>query len=320
MKRREFIALFGSAASTWPLAVRAQQPATGRWHIGMLAPEFRQKPIREGLRELGYIEDQNLRVDWRYDDRLDRIAAFATELVGLKPNVIFANGTQAAQAAQRATKSIPIVMVASNPVGDGLVESLAHPGSNITGMSLLSPEVSGKRLELLLQASGRPSATGILYNPDDPPAVDALKETEDAAQKAGVQVTIVPARTPDDIASGFEKIAAAHAGALVILNSVLMSGQVSHNAALALQWKLPAVYPDPRFARAGGFMSYGANVNSIIKSLATYIDKIFKGAKPADLPVQQPSKFELVINLDTAKALGLTVPQSLVVVADEVIE
>ena len=187
-------------------------------------------------------------------------------------------------------------------------------------MSLLSPEVSGKRLELLLQASGRPSATAILYNPDDPPAVDALKETEDAAQKAGVQVTVVPARRPDDIASGFEKIAAAHVGALVILNSVLMSGHVSRNAALALQWKLPAVYPDPRFARAGGFMSYGANVNSIIKSLATYIDKIFKGAKPADLPVQQPSKFELVINLDTAKALGLTVPQSLVVAADEVID
>ena len=320
MKRREFIALFGSAASTWPFAVRAQQPASRIWHIGMLAPEYRQKPIREGLRELGYIEGQNLRIEWRYDDRLDRIAALATEVVGFKPDVIFANGTQAAQAAQRATKSIPIVMVASNPIGDGIVESLAHPGGNITGMSLFTPEVSGKRLELLLQASGRPSAIAILYNPDDPAAVDALKETEDAAHKVGVQVTTVPARTADDIPSGFETIAAAHPGALVILNSVLMSGQVSRNAALALQWKLPAVYPDPRFAKAGGFMSYGANVNSIIKSLAIYIDKILKGAKPADLPVQQPSKFELVINLDTAKALGLTIPSGVLAIADEVIE
>jgi putative ABC transport system substrate-binding protein len=320
MRRREFIKLTVGAAVVRPLAVRAQQPAPGIWQIGMLAPEFRQKLLREGLQELGYVEGQNLHIEWRYDDRLDRIAALATEVVGFKPDVIFANGTQAAQAAQRATKNIPIVMVASNPIGDGIVESLAHPGGNITGMSLLSPEVSGKRLELLLQASGRPSATAILYNPDDPPAVDALKETEDAAQKAGVQVTVVPARRPDDIASGFEKIAAAHVGALVILNSVLMSGHVSRNAALALQWKLPAVYPDPRFARAGGFMSYGANVNSIVKSLAIYIDKIFKGAKPADLPVQEPSKFELVINLDTAKALGLTVPQSLVVAADEVID
>jgi putative ABC transport system substrate-binding protein len=178
-------------------------------------------------------------------------------------------------------------MVASNPIGDGLVESLAHPGGNITGMSLLTPELSGKRLELLRQACGNPSAIAVFYNPDDPPAVQALKETRDAARQAGLQVTAVEARTPNDIAPGFEKIAAARPGALIILNSVLMSGQARRNSELALRLKLPAIYPDPLFAKAGGLMSYGANVNSVVKNLATYIDKIFKGAKPADLPVEQ---------------------------------
>ena len=319
MKRREFIALVGGAAA-WPLAARAQKPAPGKWRIAMLAAELRQTPVREGLRELGYIEGQNLLIEWRFDDRVDRLAALATELVGLKPDVIFASGTLAAQAAQQATRSIPIVMLASNPIGDGLVESLAHPGGNITGMSLLSPEVSGKRLELLRQASGRPPAIAIFYNPDDPPAVDALKETEDAARKAGVRVTIVQARTPNDIAPGFEKIAAAHPGALVILNSLFMSVQQSRNAELALQLKLPAIYTDSRFAKAGGLMSYGANFDAMLKNLSAYIDRIFKGAKPADLPVEQPSKFELTINLKTAKALGLDMPPNLVALADEVIE
>jgi putative ABC transport system substrate-binding protein len=321
MRRREFFTFFGGATVFLsPFVAQAQQPAPGKWRIGMLVPEIRQKPIREGLRELGYVEGQNLLIEWRYDDRVDRLAAFATELVGLKPDVICATGTLAARAVQQATKSIPIVMVASNPIGDGLVESLAHPGGNITGMSLLSPEVSGKRLELLRQASGRPPAIGIFYNPDDPPAVDALKETEDAARQAGVEVTIVQARTPNDIAPGFEKIAAAHPGALVILNSVLMSIQASRNAELALQLKLPAIYTDPRFAKAGGLISYGPNFDAIIKKLATYVDKIFKGARPADLPVEQPSNFELIINLKTAKTLGLDIPPNLLVLADEVIE
>jgi putative ABC transport system substrate-binding protein len=321
MRRREFITLLGGAtAFRSQLAAQAQQPAPGKWRIGMLAPEFRQKPLREGLRELGYVEGRNLLIEWRFDDIADRLATFATELVGLKPDVIAANGTQAARAAQQATKSIPIVMVASNPIGDGLVESLAHPGGNITGMSLLTPELSGKRLEFLRQACGKPSAIAVFYNPDDPPAVQALKETRDAARQAGLQVTAVEARTPNDIAPGFEEIAAARPGALIILNSVLMSGQARRNSELALRLKLPAIYPDPLFAKAGGLMSYGANVNSVIKNLATYIDKIFKGAKPADLPVEQPTKFELIINLKTAKALGLTIPATLLATADEVIE
>jgi putative tryptophan/tyrosine transport system substrate-binding protein len=321
MERREFISLIGGAtAFLSPLAAQAQEPAPGKWRIGMLAPEYRQKPLREGLRELGYVEGRNLLIEWRFDEIADRLAAFATELVGFKPDVIAANGTLAAQAAQQATKSIPIVMVASNPVGDRLVEGLAHPGGNITGMSLLTPELSGKRLELLSQACGGPSAIAVFYNPDDPPAVQALEETRDAARRAGLQVTAVEARTPDDIEPGFEKIAAARPGALIILNSVLMSGQAQRNSELALRLKLPTIYADPLFARAGGLMSYGTNVNSAIKHLATYIDRIFKGAKPADLAVEQPTKFELVINLKTAKALGLAIPANLLALADEVIE
>jgi putative ABC transport system substrate-binding protein len=319
MKRRTFITLVGGAA-TWPMAARAQQPAPGKWRIGLLAPDYRQKPLREGLRDLGYVEGRNLLIESRFDDAADRLAAFATELVELKPDIIVANGTQAARAAQQATKSIPIVMVASNPVDDGLVESLAHPGGNITGISLQTPEVSGKRLELLRQACGKPSVIAVFYNPDDPPAVQALKETRDAARLVGLQVTAVEARTPNDIAPGFEKIAAARPGALIILNSVLMSGQVRLNSEFALRLKLPAIYTDPRFAKAGGLMSYGTNVNSALKNLANYIDKIFKGAKPADLAVEQPTKFELVINLKTAAALGLTIPAELLALADEVIE
>jgi putative ABC transport system substrate-binding protein len=196
MQRRVFITLLGGAIAAWPFTVHAQQPAPGKWRIGMLAPGTRQKPIRQGLHDLGYSEGQNLLIEWRFDDRADHLTALATELVGLKPDVVVANGTQAARAAQQATKSIPIVMVASDPVGDGLVESLAHPGGNVTGMSLLTPELSGKRLELLRQACGRLAMITVLYDPDDPPAVSALKETLDAARQAGLQVTSMEARTP----------------------------------------------------------------------------------------------------------------------------
>jgi putative ABC transport system substrate-binding protein len=319
MRRREFILALGGAAA-WPLAARAQQPAPGKWRIGVLGPEIRQKPIREGLSELGYIEGQNLFIEWRFDHRVDRLAALATELVGLKPDLITAIGTQAAQAAQQATKSIPIVMTASNPIGNGLVESLAHPGGNITGLSLQTPELSGKRLELLRQASGTLSAIVVLYNSDDPPALNALKEIVDTARHAGLQVTTVGARTPGDLAPAFEKIAQARPSALVILSSPLMSGQAGRIAEFALQLKLPSIYSDRRFAKVGGLMSYGPNYDRIVKNLAIYIDRIFKGAKPADLPVEQPSKFELIINLKTAKALGVDIPSFLLVLADEVIE
>jgi putative ABC transport system substrate-binding protein len=320
MERRHFMIFLGGIAATWPIATQAQQPAPGKWRIGMLVPEIRRKPIQEGLRELGYVEGQNLLIDWRFDDRVDRLAALATELVGFKPDIIAAVGTQAARAAQRATKSIPIAMMASNPIGNGLVEGLAHPGGNITGLSFLTPELSGKRLELLSQASAKPSAITVFYNPDDPPAADALKETLDAAAQAGLQASTVEARTPSDIAPAFEKIARARPGALVILQSPLMTAQAGRIAELTLKMKIPSIYSDPLFVKAGGLMSYGPDFDRIAKSLVTYIDKILKGGKPVDLPVEQPSKFELAINLKTANALGLDIPPNLLFLADEVIE
>jgi putative tryptophan/tyrosine transport system substrate-binding protein len=317
--RRRFISLLGGATVAWPLEALAQEPAPGKWRIGMLVAELRRTPLREGLRELGYIEGKNLAIEWQYSDRLDQLAALAVELTGLKPDIVVATGTQAAQAAQKATKDIPIVMTASNPVGNGLVQSLAHPGGNITGLSLQTPELSGKRLELLREISGKPTAIAVLYNPDDPPAINALKETLDAA-KAELQVTAVQARTQDELPPAFAKITQAKSGALVVLSSPLMSIQAARIAQFAVESRLPSIFADPVFAKAGGLMSYGPNFNALTKDLAVYIDKIFKGAKPADLPVQQPTKFELVINLKTAKALGLTVPQTLLVAADEVIE
>jgi len=243
VKRREFITLLGGATVSplaWPRAVGAQQPAPGKWKIGLLWAEDTAKPVRDGLRELGYIEGQNVTTEWRYDHRADRLPALAVELVALKPDIIAAGGTQAAQAAQRATKTIPIVFVASNPVGNGLVASLGHPGGNATGLGLQSPELSGKRLELLREACGKPSAIAILLNPDDPPAVNALRETTDAASQMGSQVTVVEARTPDEIAPGFEKIVQTRPGGLIILTSVLMSVQISRIAELSLRAKLPS--------------------------------------------------------------------------------
>ena len=302
-----------------PFAAPAQQLAPGRWRIAMLVPEPRRAPLREGLRDLGYLEGQNLTIDWRFNDSVDALAAYATQLIALRPNVVVAAGTQAARAAQKATKDIPIAMVASNPVGDGLVASLAHPGGNVTGLSLQSPDLSQKRLGLLRQIAGNPTTIAVLYNPEDPPAMNALQETLQS-QEPGAQIVAVAARAPDELERAFEKITQRRPGALVILTSPLMSIQVHRIAEFALQAKLPAIYSDPRFAEAGGLMTYGPNFNSVIKGLAFYIDKILRGRKPEELPVAQPNKFDLVLNLKTAKALGITPPTELLATADQVIE
>jgi putative ABC transport system substrate-binding protein len=319
MRRREFIAGIGGAAA-WPLVASAQELVPGKWRIGVLAPEIGMKALLEGLRERGYVEHQNLIIDRRYDDKRERLDVLAAEIVAMKPDIIVAGGTLAVLAAQQATKTIPIVFAASNPVGNGLVQSLGHPGGNITGMSLQSPDLSGKRLELLQEIAGKPSKIAILMNPDDPPAVNALKETLDAAHHLNLQVMEVEARTPDDFAPAFEKIALARPGALAVLTSALMSQQAPRIAELALRLKLPSIYPEPRYAKSGGLVSYGPDFLAIIKNGTYYMDRILKGAKPADLPVEQPTKFELFINLKTAKILGLDISPSLLARADEVIE
>jgi putative tryptophan/tyrosine transport system substrate-binding protein len=209
MRRREFITFLGGLMASWPSVARAQQPAAGKWRIGLLAQKSRQGPFRQGLRELGYVEGNNLIIDVHTNDRMDRLAAFAAELVGLKPDAIVAAGTQATQAVQQATKRIPIIMVASDPVGTHLVASLAHPGGNTTGLSILSPELSGKRIEILRDIAGDLSSLAVLWNPDDPPAAIAFKETQEAARAMHLQLFPVEARYADDLAPAFEAIAKA---------------------------------------------------------------------------------------------------------------
>jgi putative ABC transport system substrate-binding protein len=320
MRRRELITILGGAALVWPLGARAQQPARMP-RIGVLVPPIRQDAIRQGLRDLGYVEGRNMLIEYRPADPPDQLPGFAAELVALKVDVIIAGGSQAVLAAQQATKTIPIVMGASSdPVGTGFVASLARPGGNITGQSLLSPELSGKRLELLKEVVAGLSVVAVLWNPDDPPAALSLRETQIAADTLGIKIESVMVRAPDDFDGAFSSAVKAHPQALIALPAPLMTIHAGRIADLALRDMLPSIALNSEFPQAGFLMSYGPNTQDLYRRATVYVDKILKGARPADLPVEQPTKFELVINLKTAKALGLTVPTSLLARADEVIE
>jgi putative tryptophan/tyrosine transport system substrate-binding protein len=324
MKRRGFIGLLGGTAAwaleAWALAAWAQQRDRVR-HIGFLGPERRLKKMHQGLGDLGYVEGQDIIVEYRPSDRPDRLPGFAAELVALKVDVIVASGSLAVRAAQQATRSIPIVMTgSSDPVGAGFVSSLAHPGGNITGMSLQNPELSGKRLELLTEIVAGLSLVGVLSNPDDPPVVFSLRETKDAAQALSIELQFVEARKPEDFEGAFASLTRRQPGALVILPASIMTRNAERIAELALKSKLPAISYFKEFPEAGGLISYGPNLDDSCRHAAVYVDKILKGTSPADLPVQQPTKFELVVNLKTAKAIDLAVPASIVAHADEVIE
>jgi putative ABC transport system substrate-binding protein len=303
-----------------PLAARAQQAEPMR-RIGLLVSTIREDVIRQALRDLGYIEGKNILIEYRPADRADQLPGLAAELVSLKVDVIVAGGSQAVRAAQQATQSIPIVMAAgSDPVGTGFVASLARPGGNITGNSLFSPELSGKRLELLKEIVTGALRLAVLWNPEDPPAALSLRETEAAARQLGIELKSIEVRNPGDFDMAFTSAMNFHAGAIAILSAPVMTIYASRIAELAWKNGLPAISNASEFPKAGGLMSYGPSFADLYKRAAVYVDKILKGAKPADLPVEQPTKFELVINLKTAKALGLTVPSSLLVAADEVIE
>ena len=320
MKRRDFITLVGGAAASRPFSARAQQPERMR-RIGVLAPANREGPIRQGLRELGYVEGRNTLIEYRVADRTDTLARDAAELVSLKVDVIVAGGSQAVRAVQQATQSIPIVMTASSdPVGSGFVASLARPGGNITGNSLLSPELSGKRLQLLKEIIDGLSRVAALWNPDDPPAVLSLKETEAAARQLGIEVAPIEARRPEDFETSFASAINIHVGALVVLSAPIMTVYAGQIAQLARRNGLPTISNASELPKAGGLMSYGPNIDDLCRSAAIYVDKILNGARPADLPVAQPTKFELVLNLKTAKTLGLTIPPGILSIADEVIE
>jgi putative tryptophan/tyrosine transport system substrate-binding protein len=320
MRRREFIAGLGSVAA-WPLAARAQQskPAS---RVGVLAVEStRGEAFLQGLRDLGYVEGRNLVIEFRdAGGRMERLAALAEDLARINVDLIFAQGSQATRAARQATTTIPIVMISSDPIGLGFVASLSRPGGNITGLSLLAPEVSGKRLELLKQIIPGIVLAAVLWNPDDPGAVVSLKETQSAAQTLGLKLQTLEARSVDAFDNAFQAAIREGAGAVVLLPAPVMGRNADRIAALGLRSRLPTVFFEGVLPKAGGLISYGVSLSAVDRRAAYYADRILKGAKPAELPVEQPTKFDLVINLKTAKALGLTIPETLLATADELIE
>jgi putative ABC transport system substrate-binding protein len=276
--------------------------------------------FRQGLRDLGYVEGQSIALEYRFaDGKLERLPALAAELVRLKVDIILAEGVSGVQAAQHATGTIPIVFpTAFDPVGAGLVASLARPGGNITGVSFHDPALMGKRLELLKMAVPGVTRVAYLWH-SSPNSAPSLHETETAARALGVQLQPVEVRAPYPFDQAFATMTAAHADALITQPSGVFWYRRTQIVDLAARTRLPGIFPDRELAEAGGLMTYGPSVAANFRRAATYVDKILKGAKPGDLPVEYPMKFELVINLKTAKALGLTIPPTLLFQADEVI-
>jgi putative ABC transport system substrate-binding protein len=329
MRRREFIAFVGGAAIAWPLSTRAQQktmPVIGFLILGRFDPgnQFEAR-FRQGLRETGYVEGENVKIEYRgAEGKPERLPALAAELVALKVDVIVAaGGTLSALAAKQTTTAVPIVFTGvGDPVAEGLVTSLARPGGNITGLSAVAPELIGKWLELLKEAAPGVSLVALLLKPDvEPRAKEArLKEADVAARALGVGLQVFEARGPDDFDRAFSDMSKAHAGALAVQTTPVFNLEHKRLVDLATKHRLPTVFTWRYYVDAGGLMSYGPDVADLDRRAGTYVGKILKGTKPADLPVEQPTKFKLVINLKTAKALGLIVPQSILQRADEVIE
>jgi putative ABC transport system substrate-binding protein len=325
--RRKFLATLGGAAAAWPLAARAQHP--GRvYRIGVLetspaasnAANF--DALRKGLRELGYVEGQNLVLDYRSaDGRAERFPQLAAELLRLNVDLIVTRGTPAVMAAKNATGTIPVVMAASGePVGTGVVAGLARPGGNVTGLSALTSELVAKRLELMRETVAGIRRLAFLQNTGNPVAPSQWEEFKTAAQSLGLEAQLLDVRKPEDIVRAFDTAIAQRADAILVANDTVTLANRGQVVELAAKHRLPAMYNNREFIDAGGLMAYGVNYPDLYRRAATFVDKIFKGANPADLPVEQPTKFELVINLKTAKVLGLEVPPALLARADEVIE
>jgi len=328
--RRVFIGTLTGGLLAAPLAAEAQQAGKVP-RVGYLSPLSGSDPqiqrgldvFRQALRELGWVEGQNIAIEYRWaEGKYERLPDLATELVRLKVDVIVTvGGVPPAQAAQRATKAIPIVASGTaDPVAAGLVASLAWPGGNITGPAIISDELVAKELELLREVVPKVSRVAVLWNPANPGNALQLRAAEAAGRILGMRLQPLEARGPGEIDRAFAAMARERAGALLVLLDSMLLDQRERIADLAAKNRLPAVYGLRRHAEAGGLMAYGANLRDLLRHSAIYVDKILKGAKPADLPVEQPTKFELVINLKTAKALGLTIPQSLLQRADELIQ
>jgi putative ABC transport system substrate-binding protein len=282
----------------------------------------RIEAFQQGLRELGYIEGKNIVIEWRHTEgKLDRLPALAAELVRLKVDIIITGGPPATRAAKEATSTIPIVMTFDpDPVGSGFVASLARPGGNITGLATLAPEISGKQLELLKEIVPKLSRVAVFGNSIQPGNPQALKEIELAAQAFKVQLQYLDVLDPKDIETAFRAADKGRADAVLALGSPVLASQRTQFADLAVKSRLPSIYVRREFVDAGGLMSYGADLTDSYRRAATYVDKILKGRKPADLPVEQPIKFELIINLKAAKQIGLTIPPNVLSRADRVIK
>jgi putative ABC transport system substrate-binding protein len=312
-----------------PLAAQAQ--SVGKVpRVGYLSPGSSSDPVRlrrfeafrQGLRELGYVEGQNIVLEPRWaEGQYARYPALAADLVRLRVGVIVVVGGTATKAAKQVTRTIPIVMsVVVDPVGSGLVPSLARPGGNLTGTSIMATDLIGKQFELLREVVFKVSRMAFLWNPTNPSHAPAISYVKGAARSLGVQLQLLEARDPQEIDRAFAAVTREQAGALVVLPDAIFTNQVRQIAELAVQRRLPSIYGASEYAEAGGLVVYGANLLDLERRAATFVDKILKGAKPGDLPVEQPEKFELIINLKTAKALGLTIPPSLLQRADQVIE
>jgi putative ABC transport system substrate-binding protein len=329
MDRRAFIGVLTGGVLAAPLSVNAQ-PAGKVWRLGILSPSTtpgetarRQSPLMQKLVELGYVENQNVVVEYRAaEGKIDRLPDLAVELVQAKVDAIFTASSPGVQAARKATSVIPIVFTGVNdPVGLGLVASLARPGGNVTGVStLLAGDLVAKQLQLLKEVIPRLSRIAILWNPTNPGSTEAMKETEVVAPSLGIKIVPVAMETPSDLNPALATIVRERAEALAVHPTAPMWEQRTQILDFAVKKRLPALSFVREFAQAGALMTYGPDLVDHVRLAAVYLDKIFKGARPADLPVLQPTKFELIINLKTSKALGLTISPSLLLRADQVIE
>jgi ABC-type uncharacterized transport system substrate-binding protein len=323
MTRRTFLCGLTLGTLAAPLAAEAQQ-AMKVYRVGVLGNENNPPwdGFRQGLRDLGYVEGRNLSMEWRWSEgKPDRFPALAVELVALRPDIIVASGTQAVRAAMEATSAIPIVMTTSSyPEKIGLIKSLSRPGGNVTGLTNVGPELSGKKLELLKEIAPKVSRVAVLWNPASTVEPLALQELLTAAPAVSVEIQSVEVRSPDAFSAAFATVSSSRVHALLALGNPINFKGRQLVADFALRNRLPSIYDERLFVDAGGLMSYAPSFTDSFRRAATYVDKILKGAKPADLPVEQPTKFELVINMKTAKALGLTIPQTLLLRADQVIE
>jgi len=325
IRRRQFLSTLGGSVVAWPLAAPAQQSSKLR-RIGFLSAVSRElsshAALQQGMRELGYVEGKDFVLEWRsVEGKYERFPEIIGELVRLKSDVFVTGVTAALPALQRATTTIPIVMAYStDPVGNGLVASLVRPGGNITGLAGSSDDSSPKQLELLTTIVPNVSRIGLLGNPDTETYSSVLKRAQDAAQKVGLSVVPMEARNAQEIEKAFAAFAEERIPAVVVASDAIFFGQRQRVAELALSNRLPTIFSLREYAAAGGLMSYGENIADFFRRSAFYVDKIFKGARPGELPVEQPTRFNLVINRKTADVLGVTIPPQLYIFADEVIE